>query len=115
MEMFGDPVSNPKHWKTAFLLDIGYCKNGMNFHKGDSGVDIHCLGVGDFKNRTMIQNVEDLPLFHLMNCLILSIYLEIMTLYLFVLMGTKNLWGAVWPFIPEVFPLHIAVSVSDIG
>ena len=59
--MFGDPVSNPKHWKTAFLLDIGYCKNGMNFHKGDSGVDIHCLGVGDFKNRTMIQNVEDLP------------------------------------------------------
>ena len=61
VEMFGDPVSNPKHWKTAFLLDIGYCKNGMNFHKGDSGVDIHCLGVGDFKNRTMIQNVEDLP------------------------------------------------------
>ena len=61
VEMFGDPVSNPKHWKTAFILDIGYCKNGMNFHKGDSGVDIHCLGVGDFKNRTMIQNVEDLP------------------------------------------------------
>ena len=61
VEMFGDPVSNPKHWKTAFLLDIGYYKNGMNFHKGDSGVDIHCLGVGDFKNRTMIQNVEDLP------------------------------------------------------
>ena len=61
VEMFGDPVSNPKHWKTAFLLDIGYCKNGMNFHKGDSGVDIHCLGVGDFKNRTMIQNVEDVP------------------------------------------------------
>ena len=61
VELFGDPVSNPKHWKTAFLLDIGYCKNGMNFHKGDSGVDIHCLGVGDFKNRTMIQNVEDLP------------------------------------------------------
>ena len=61
VEMFGDPVSNPKHWKTAFLLDIGYCKNGMNFHKGDSGVEIHCLGVGDFKNRTMIQNVEDLP------------------------------------------------------
>ena len=61
VEMFGDPVSNPKHWKTAFLLDIGYCKNGMNFHKGDCGVDIHCLGVGDFKNRTMIQNVEDLP------------------------------------------------------
>ena len=28
---------------------------------GHSGVDIHCLGVGDFKNRTMIQNVEDLP------------------------------------------------------
>ena len=61
VEMFGEPVSNPKHWKTAFLLDIGYCKNGMNFHKGDSGVDIHCLGVGDFKNRTTIQNVEDLP------------------------------------------------------
>ena len=61
VEMFGDPVSNPKHWKTAFLLDIGYCKTGMSVHKGDSRVDIHYLGVGDFKNRTMIQNVEDLP------------------------------------------------------
>ena len=61
VEMFGDPIQNEKCWETKSLFDLGYCKNGMNFHKGDHGVEIHCLGVGDFKNRSTIHEVENLP------------------------------------------------------
>ena len=50
VEMFGDPVLNEKGWKCKRLLDMGSCKNGMNFHYNDSGIEINCLGVGDFKD-----------------------------------------------------------------
>ena len=53
VEMFGDPVTNEKRWKTKPLLSMGTCKNGMNFHYDDSGVEINCLGVGDFKDYSM--------------------------------------------------------------
>ncbi len=49
-------------WQTKSLLDMGYCKNGMNFHTGDNGVEIHCLGVGDFKNLSIIDRTDRLPL-----------------------------------------------------
>ena len=46
IEMFGDPVCNPKGWITKPLLDMGYCKNGVNFHTGDSGYgNYHCLAL----------------------------------------------------------------------
>ena len=61
-ELFGDPVTNPKAWKTKPLLDMGYCKNGMNFHTGDSGIEMHCLGVGDFKDLSVIDGTEHLPI-----------------------------------------------------
>lgn len=61
MEMFGDPIQNEKCWEIKSLFDLGYCKNGMNFHKGDHGVEIHCLGVGDFKDRSTIYDVKSLP------------------------------------------------------
>lgn len=61
VEMFGDPVLNDKKWETKFLLDMGSCKNGMNFHYDDCGVEINCLGVGDFKDLTVIENTERLP------------------------------------------------------
>ena len=61
VEMFGDPVLNEKGWKTKPLLDMGKCKNGMNFHYDDSGVEINCLGVGDFKDLSVIDNTEQLP------------------------------------------------------
>jgi len=60
-EMFGDPVSNPMSWKIKPLLSIGKCKNGMNFHYDDSGVEINCLGVGDFKNLSIISDTSVLP------------------------------------------------------
>ena len=61
VEMFGDPVSNPYHWNKKGLLQLGDCKNGMNFHTNDRGVDIHCLGVGDFKNLSYIADTSKLP------------------------------------------------------
>ena len=54
VEMFGDPVQNPLKWVTKSLLEMGYCKNGVNFHSGDSGIEIHCLGVGDFKDYSVV-------------------------------------------------------------
>ena len=54
VEMFGDPISNEKGWNTRPLLSMGSCKNGMNFHYDDFGVEINCLGVGDFKDYSII-------------------------------------------------------------
>ena len=59
--MFGDPVTNPMDWPTKPLLEMGYCKNGMNFHTGDSGIEMHCLGVGDFKDYSVIDGTDYLP------------------------------------------------------
>jgi type I restriction enzyme S subunit len=61
VEMFGDQVTNEKGWKTKPLLELGSCKNGMNFHYDDCGIEINCLGVGDFKDHSVITNTEDLP------------------------------------------------------
>ena len=61
VEMFGDPVQNEKGWSTRPLLSMGSCKNGMNFHYDDSGVEINCLGVGDFKDYSMIAETAMLP------------------------------------------------------
>ena len=61
VEMFGDPIINEKDWPTKPLLDMGQCKNGMNFHYDDEGVEINCLGVGDFKDFSVINNTDELP------------------------------------------------------
>ncbi|MCQ2566525.1 MAG: restriction endonuclease subunit S [Clostridia bacterium] len=61
VEMFGDPVLNEKGWPTKPLLEMGSCKNGMNFHYDDKGVEINCLGVGDFKDYSVITDTSALP------------------------------------------------------
>ncbi len=58
--MFGDAVQNPFGWPTKPLLEMGYCKNGMNFHTGESGIEMHCLGVGDFKDFSVINGTDNL-------------------------------------------------------
>lgn len=65
IELFGDPVQNPYGWSTRPLLEMGYCKNGMNFHTGDNGVEMHCLGVGDFKDYAVIDGTNHLPIISL--------------------------------------------------
>ena len=61
VEMFGDPIANKKGWDTKPLLEIGSCKNGMNFRYEDTGVEINCLGVGDFKDYSTIVDTSVLP------------------------------------------------------
>ncbi len=61
VEMFGDPVSNPMGWQTKPLLSMGKCKNGMNFHYDEEGITINCLGVGDFKDNSVISATDELP------------------------------------------------------
>ena len=65
IELFGDPVNNPKAWNVKPLLEMGYCKNGMNFRTGDSGIEMHCLGVGDFKDYSIIDGTDHLPMISL--------------------------------------------------
>lgn len=60
VEMFGDPVLNEKGWITKPLIDMGNCKNGMNFHYNENGYEVKCLGVGDFKDLSIINNIESL-------------------------------------------------------
>ena len=62
VEMFGDPVANEKGWNTKPLLEMGSCKNGMNFHYEDTGIKINCLGVGDFKDYSTISDTSALPM-----------------------------------------------------
>ena len=62
IEMFGDPVLNPYKWDTKPFLETGTCKNGMNFHYDDSGVELNCLGVGDFKDFSIIDDTSALPM-----------------------------------------------------
>ena len=61
VEMFGNPVYNEKGWETKPLLEMGKCKNGMNFRYDESGVVINCLGVGDFKDLSIIGDTTLLP------------------------------------------------------
>lgn len=65
IELFGDPANNPKVWNVKPLLEMGYCKNGMNFRTGDSGIEMHCLGVGDFKDYSIIDRTDHLPMISL--------------------------------------------------
>jgi len=62
VEMFGDPIDNPMGWPTRPLTSMGRCKNGMNFHNSDSGIEINCLGVGDFKDHSVIDDTSSLPI-----------------------------------------------------
>ena len=58
VEMFGDPADNPFGWNTAALTDLGVCKNGMNFRASDFGYNVACLGVADFKDRSVIDDMS---------------------------------------------------------
>ena len=58
VEMFGDPVENPFDWRTKPLSNLGNLKNGINFKSVDSGTEIRCLSVSDFKDRYQISNME---------------------------------------------------------
>lgn len=61
VEMFGDPVRDKERWQKVYLSEVGNCKNGMNYRAGDEGIEINCLGVGEFKSLSIIDNTKNLP------------------------------------------------------
>ena len=61
IEMFGDPIENKTGWRTIPLLETGQCKNGINYSSKESGVEMHCLGVADFQDNTVIDDMSVLP------------------------------------------------------
>lgn len=65
LEMFGDPVRNEKGWEINSLSRFGSLKNGLNYTKSESGVDVRCLGVGDFKELSKLTNTESLQVLNL--------------------------------------------------
>ncbi|MUK78796.1 restriction endonuclease [Aliivibrio fischeri] len=65
LDMFGDPVANPKGWEVSTLNTYGSFKNGMNFSKGEVGNELHCIGVGDFKSFDRISGTATLSTIHL--------------------------------------------------
>ena len=105
--LFGDPVTNPMGWEIAPLSDMGDCKNGMNFHKGESGVELHCLGVGDFQNLSIIDDTSTLPIVSLNDKPSKEYLLQNEDIVFVRSNGNKNLVGrclAVYPNeIPTVF------------
>lgn len=58
VEMFGDSVANPVGWRTDMLGHLGTCKNGLNFKAEDSGYEVTCLGVGNFGDRSSIEDMS---------------------------------------------------------
>lgn len=50
----------PQEWRTNSLGELGESKNGLNFHRNDEGYAIRVLGVGDFKEKTVMFNLEGL-------------------------------------------------------
>ena len=50
----------PHKWTTISLGELGDSKNGLNFHRDDNGCRLRVLGVGDFKDRTVMRGVESL-------------------------------------------------------
>lgn len=60
LEMFGDPVRNEKDWDIDSLSRYGSFKNGLNFGKGESGVSVRYLGVGNFKAKAKLEDIDEL-------------------------------------------------------
>lgn len=61
LQTFGDPVSNPMGWQTRSLTKHGSFKNGLNYGRGESGVRLRYLGVGEFGQRSEITDIQSLP------------------------------------------------------
>ncbi len=60
LDMFGDPVKNEKNWKTDSLISFGSFKNGLNFGSSESGITVRYLGIGDFKKKSKLKNINEL-------------------------------------------------------
>lgn len=60
LKMFGNVALNTKEWELDSLSNLGEFKNGLNYGKGETGVEIKYLGVSDFKAFSKINNMDNL-------------------------------------------------------
>lgn len=60
VDMFGDPIINPKNWQTKRLESMGELKNGVNFKSVDNGYEVKCLSVRDFKDKYSIDDMSQI-------------------------------------------------------
>ncbi len=58
IDMFGDPLVNPKHFDTIYLKECAEFKNGINFSKDEKGNEYKFLGVSDFGYKYTIMESE---------------------------------------------------------
>ena len=65
LEMFGDVALNTIAWDIDSLSNFGQFKNGLNFGAGETGVQMRCLGVGDFKAHSKIVTTDSLSTINL--------------------------------------------------
>ena len=49
-----------KGWNEYLLGDIATFRNGLNFTKSDAGELVKIVGVSDFKNRSKLENIDEL-------------------------------------------------------
>ncbi|NKB53211.1 MAG: hypothetical protein GKR98_12995 [Boseongicola sp.] len=52
------------NWSTVQFSDIADFKNGLNFKSGETGHALKVLGVGDFQNRTFLDQVDEISTVH---------------------------------------------------
>jgi len=50
----------PEGWRSVPLGSLGEVKNGLNYHKESLGFDVNILGVGDFKERSILTDTSNL-------------------------------------------------------
>ena len=104
VEMFADVSVNDKNWVTQVLSSLGTLKNGMNFHYDDKGVSVRVLGVGDFKDNSVINNAENLSLVTLAETPAADYYLQNHDLIFVRSNGNKALVGRCVEALPNDVP-----------
>lgn len=104
VEMFGDVSVNDKNWTMQGLSSLGTLKNGMNFHYDDKGVSVRVLGVGDFKDNSVIDNAENLSLVTLAETPATDYYLQNHDLIFVRSNGNKALVGRCVEAMPNDIP-----------
>jgi type I restriction enzyme S subunit len=108
IDMFGDPIQNPKNWELNNLSEFGNCKNGLNYNSKINEYRIKCLGVGDFKDLTTIRNIESLPTISIDKKLTKEFLLQNGDIVFVRSNGSKNLVGRCI----EIYPNEEGITFS---
>lgn len=108
LEMFGDPVRNEKGWSLISLGDYGDFKNGLNYRSNETGKRVKYIGVGDFKSRYKIEDIDKLSSISLATSPSQDYFLKNGDLLLVRSNGNRNLVGRCI----TVFPNSTSVTYS---